>query len=48
MTAEEINKGKYKKYGVTDQQIKDMFFKYQKTLIEGTYPEVKIEPKDKS
>lgn len=45
MTEEEIRDGKYKKYGITDEQVEDMFFRSAKHLIEASYPNVTVKKK---
>lgn len=47
MTVDEINQEKYLEYGVTKQQVKSMFFKYHKQLIEAANQGINVELKKK-
>ena len=47
MTVDEINQGKFKDYGVSEKQVKSMFFKYHKQLIEAANQGINVELKKK-
>ena len=48
MTAEEFKNKKYLEYGITEEQVNEMWHKFTKVLIEGCYPGVKLERIDES
>lgn len=45
MTADEINNKQYKKFGVKEDNLKNLFYKPTKYLLENTY-HIKVELKE--
>ena len=43
MTAEEINNGKYREYGVTDEDFQKIANRIVKSALELKYPDIKVQ-----